>query len=139
MHFANPVLPLVFPILISRYVPALYVMNKVDLLSTKELEIMHRDPNMVPICADQKWCLDALIERMWRRMDLIRVFTKPRGEIPDYAEPVILSAKRRTVYDFVGDFLVFILSVVYFIGYLICHRWMCVCGGGVKSDSGETA
>lgn len=33
-------------------------------------------------------------------MDLVRIFTKPKGEIPDYTEPVILSAKRRTVQDF---------------------------------------
>ena len=75
-------------------------MNKVDLICEKELDIMHEDANMVPVCAAEQWCLDMLIERMWRRMDLIRVFTKPRGQLPDYEEPVIMSYKHRTVQDF---------------------------------------
>ena len=30
-----------------KYVPVLYLMNKVDLLSQEELDLMHEDPNMV--------------------------------------------------------------------------------------------
>lgn len=37
-------------------------MNKVDLICPEELELMHQDPHMVPIAANEKWCLDALIE-----------------------------------------------------------------------------
>ena len=37
-----------------KYVSCLYLMNKVDLISKKELDIMHEDPNMVPICAAER-------------------------------------------------------------------------------------
>lgn len=37
---------------------------------------------------------------MWRRMDLIRVFTKPKGQNPDFSEPVIMSRKHPRVEDF---------------------------------------
>lgn len=40
----------------------MYLMNKVDLISEQELMLMHQDPNMVPICASEQWCLDMLIE-----------------------------------------------------------------------------
>ncbi|CAD7946829.1 unnamed protein product [Amoebophrya sp. A120] len=83
-----------------KYVSCLYLMNKVDLISQEELQLMHEDPNMVPICASEQWCLDMLIERMWRRMDLVRCFTKPKQCNPDFAEPVILSKKHRRVEDF---------------------------------------
>lgn len=83
-----------------KYVPVLYIMNKVDLIAQEELDLMHEDPNMVPISTSETWCMTALIERMWRRMDLVRVFTKPKGEIPDFTEPVILSSKKRSIADF---------------------------------------
>ena len=45
-----------------RYISCLYLMNKVDLVSREELDLMHQDPNMVPISAHEQWCLDMLIE-----------------------------------------------------------------------------
>jgi len=83
-----------------KYIPVLYIMNKVDTISVPELELLHDDPNCVPISANEKWCLEYLVERIWRRMNMIRVFTKPKGQIPDWGEPVILPYKRRRVEDF---------------------------------------
>lgn len=80
-----------------KYIPVLYVMNKVDTISPQELDLLHEDPNSVPIAANEKWCLEYLVERIWRRMNMVRVFTKPRGQIPDWTEPVILPYKKRTV------------------------------------------
>ena len=34
---------------------------------------------------------------MWDYMGLTRVYTKRRGEAPDFTEPVVLSAERRGV------------------------------------------
>ncbi|XP_059287726.1 developmentally-regulated G-protein 2 isoform X2 [Lycium ferocissimum] len=46
--------------------------------------------------------LDRLLARMWEAMGLVRVYTKPQGQQPDFAEPVVLSADRGgcTVEDF---------------------------------------
>ncbi len=37
---------------------------------------------------------------MWEYLDLTRVYTKPKGEAPDYEAPIILSTKRRSIADF---------------------------------------
>jgi len=33
-------------------------------------------------------------------MDLLRIYTKPKGQIPDYTSPVILPASKNKVEDF---------------------------------------
>jgi len=81
------------------YVPALYVLNKVDQISLEELDLLDRIPHYVPICAGLEWNLDALLEKMWEYLDLIRVYTKPKGQIPDYNQPVVMR-RDPTVEDF---------------------------------------
>ena len=72
------------------YVPALYVLNKIDATTMEELELYDRLENYVPISGHLGWNLDELLEEVWRKLNLIRVYTKPKGEIPDYAAPVVL-------------------------------------------------
>lgn len=82
------------------YVPCLYAMNKIDQLTLEELNILDRIPHYVPISGHLEWNLDELLEKMWEYLSLIRIYTKPRGQIPDYTAPVILHSKYRTVEDF---------------------------------------
>jgi len=35
--------------------------------------------------------LDRLLARMWEEMGLVRVYTKPQGQQPDFTDPVVLS------------------------------------------------
>jgi hypothetical protein len=35
--------------------------------------------------------LDRLLARMWEEMGLVRVYTKPQGQQPDFGDPVVLS------------------------------------------------
>ncbi|CAI5929348.1 unnamed protein product [Closterium sp. NIES-64] len=35
--------------------------------------------------------MDHLLARMWEEMGLVRVYTKPQGQQPDFADPVVLS------------------------------------------------
>lgn len=35
---------------------------------------------------------DRLLSRMWDEMGLVRVYTKPQGQQPDFGDPVVLSA-----------------------------------------------
>jgi hypothetical protein len=37
---------------------------------------------------------------MWEKLDLVRVYTKPRGQLPDYTAPVVLRRSRCSVEDF---------------------------------------
>lgn len=39
---------------------------------------------------------------MWEKLNLKRVYTKPKGRQPDYSAPVVLRANRCTVEDFVS-------------------------------------
>ncbi|KAG5219983.1 P-loop containing nucleoside triphosphate hydrolase protein [Salix suchowensis] len=41
-----------------------------------------------------------LMEKMWETLDLVRVYTKPRGLAPDYTQPVVLRRGKCTVEDF---------------------------------------
>ena len=52
------------------------------------------------MCAGREWNLDELLERIWEYCKMIRIYTKPKGQIPDYEEPVILHAEAPTVRDF---------------------------------------
>jgi len=37
---------------------------------------------------------------MWEKLDLVRVYTKPKGKQPDYTAPVVLKRAHCTVEDF---------------------------------------
>nr|ADF43137.1 DRG1p [Chlamydomonas reinhardtii]ADF43180.1 DRG1m [Chlamydomonas reinhardtii] len=82
------------------YVPAIYVINKIDQITIEELEVMDKLPHYCPICAFHEWNLDGLVEMAWEYLDLVRVYTKPKGKLPDFNEPVVLHRQRCTVEDF---------------------------------------
>ena len=82
------------------YIPALYVVNKIDQITIEELDLLDQIPNYVCISAGLGWNIDELKERIWEKLDFVRVYTKPKGQLPDYEAPVILSSKRRSVADF---------------------------------------
>lgn len=72
------------------YVPCIYVLNKIDAISIEELDILDKVPHYVPVSAKDEWNFDELMDRIWEYLDLIRIYTKPKGQIPDYDAPVIL-------------------------------------------------
>ena len=82
------------------YIPALYVMNKVDALTMEELDVIDKMPYFVPISANLEWNFEELLERIWDELRLVRVYTKPKAQMPDLEEPVVLSASKRTVEHF---------------------------------------
>jgi len=59
-------------------------------------------PHYIPISAKDEWNLDELMERIWEYLDLIRIYTKPKGQIPDYEAPVIMPRSYSKVSDFCG-------------------------------------
>ncbi|KAJ8457236.1 hypothetical protein ONZ51_g11654 [Trametes cubensis] len=82
------------------YIPAIYVLNKIDAISIEELDLLYRIPHSVPISSREWWNIDELIEKMWETLNLVRVYTKPRGLAPDYSSPVVLRRGKCTVEDF---------------------------------------
>lgn len=77
-----------------KYVKCLYVYNKIDVISLEEVdEIAHRKGHCVISC-NMKLNLDYLLECIWEELDLVRVYTKKRGQPPDFGDPIILSTDR---------------------------------------------
>eukprot|EP00529_Nitzschia_sp_RCC80_P000598 CAMPEP_0113504030 /NCGR_PEP_ID=MMETSP0014_2-20120614/34495_1 /TAXON_ID=2857 /ORGANISM="Nitzschia sp." /LENGTH=375 /DNA_ID=CAMNT_0000399107 /DNA_START=125 /DNA_END=1252 /DNA_ORIENTATION=+ /assembly_acc=CAM_ASM_000159 len=82
------------------YIPVLYVFNKIDAITIEELEILDQLPNYVPISSQHNWNMEELMEEIWERCKMIRIYTKPQGQIPDYDEPVILHSTNPTIEEF---------------------------------------
>ena len=82
------------------YVPCIYVLNKIDAITIEELDLLDKFPHYVPISGKDEWNFDELMEKIWEYLDLIRIYTKPKGQIPDYEAPVIIPRKASTVLDF---------------------------------------
>ncbi|KAI9656490.1 MAG: GTP-binding protein rbg1 [Bathelium mastoideum] len=82
------------------YIPVIYALNKIDAISIEELDILYRIPHACPISSEHGWNVDELLEQMWDQLSLRRVYTKPKGKLPDYSEPVVLRATACTVEDF---------------------------------------
>lgn len=59
--------------------PCLYALNKIDDISIEELDILSKIQHYVPVSAHLEWNMDELVERSWEYLDLIRVYTKPKG------------------------------------------------------------
>jgi small GTP-binding protein len=83
------------------YIPAIFVLNKIDQISIEELDLIYKIPHAVPISAHHKWNFDDLLEKMWSYLNLTRIYTKPKGQLPDYTAPIILTVSRgRTIEAF---------------------------------------
>jgi small GTP-binding protein len=82
------------------YIPCIYLLNKIDQISVEELDIICEIPHCVPISAHHKWNYDSLLEKMWDYLKLVRIYTKPKGQLPDYESPVVLQSNHCTVEDF---------------------------------------
>jgi ribosome-interacting GTPase 1 len=82
------------------YIPALYVINKIDQITIEELDLLDQVPNYVLVSSHNKWNYDELLYKCWDKLELTRVYTKPKGQLPDYEAPVILPRKKRNVEEF---------------------------------------
>jgi len=72
------------------YVKCLYVYNKIDQLTIEEVDRLARLENSVVISCNLDLNLEYLVDKIWEYLDLVRVYTKRRGEFPDFTEPLIM-------------------------------------------------
>jgi small GTP-binding protein len=82
-----------------KYVNALYCYNKIDAISLEEVEKLVSEPHSVVISTTQRINLDGLVESIWSHLDLTRVYTKKRGEWPDFEGGIILRRGHTSVAD----------------------------------------
>ncbi|CAG0884619.1 unnamed protein product [Darwinula stevensoni] len=72
------------------YIPCLYVYNKVDQVSIEEVDRLARLPNSVVVSCNMRLNLEYLLEKLWEKLSLVRVYTKKPGEPPDFDGGLIL-------------------------------------------------
>jgi len=82
------------------YIPCIYTLNKIDQLTIEELDIIDQMPHHVPISANHEWNLDELMEVIWEYTKMLRIYTKPKGAVPDYEAPVVLHDTSPTIGEF---------------------------------------
>lgn len=70
------------------YIPAVVVLNKIDLIGEKNLRSLPFD--YLPVSAEKGTNIDALKERIHSSLKFIKLFTKRRGEKADLEEPLIV-------------------------------------------------
>jgi ribosome-interacting GTPase 1 len=74
------------------YLPSLTLVNKIDMVDDGYIRELKRSLSFpfIPVSADNEVNLDVLKEQIFSRLDFIRVYMKPKGERPDYGEPMII-------------------------------------------------
>ncbi|GAA6044269.1 hypothetical protein JCM8097_004325, partial [Rhodosporidiobolus ruineniae] len=76
-----------------KYVPCLYVYNKIDAISLEEVDRLARQPYTVVISCELDLNIDVLKKRIWQSMGFNRIYTKKRGEQPDLADPLVIKTE----------------------------------------------
>ncbi|RWW19983.1 hypothetical protein GW17_00015930 [Ensete ventricosum] len=66
-----------------KYMKCVYVYNKIDVIGIDDVDRLARQPNSLN--------LDRLLATMWEEMGLVRVYSKPQGQQPDFTDPFVLS------------------------------------------------
>jgi ribosome-interacting GTPase 1 len=85
------------------YIPTLTVLNKIDMVDEEYVEELREtlDFDFVPISADTDRNLEELKDVIFERLELKRIYMKPRGEKADMEEPMIVR-KHSTIGDIAG-------------------------------------
>lgn len=77
-----------------KYCKCLYVYNKIDMLSIAQIDALARTPYSVVISVNSKLNLDGLLERIWQELELVRVYTKKKGQFPEFTDPLVMTPQR---------------------------------------------
>ena len=84
-----------------KYIRCIYVYNKIDTISIEEVNEISQDPLNACISVHMQLGLDILLQKIWKQLGMVRVYTKKRGSPPDFDDPIILTEGRGglRVYD----------------------------------------
>jgi ribosome-interacting GTPase 1 len=56
----------------------------------EEVNRLAHEPDTVVVSCEDDLNLDYLVETIWRKLNLMRVYTKKRGELPDFEDGLIV-------------------------------------------------
>ncbi|MES1904358.1 MAG: Developmentally-regulated GTP-binding protein 2, partial [Paramarteilia canceri] len=74
------------------YIPCIYAINKIDSISMEEMDRLARIPNFIVISCYMDLNIDYLKDQIWNCLQLIRIYTKKKGDRPDIREAIVLKA-----------------------------------------------
>lgn len=72
------------------YVSAIYIVNKIDTARVPRVPRVPQVSQAVRISAETGVGLEELKEKIWEKLELIRVYLRRPGKTPDYNDPMIL-------------------------------------------------
>lgn len=74
------------------YPSCIVVINKIDLISTKNLNeiIKNFTNNAIPVSADSDINIEKVKESIFQKLDFIRIYMRPKGGDTDFEEPLIV-------------------------------------------------
>ncbi|TVY29015.1 Ribosome-interacting GTPase [Lachnellula hyalina] len=76
-----------------KYIKCLYVYNKIDSVSLDFLDKLAREDHTVVMSCELDLGIQDVVERCWRELRLIRIYTKRKGVDPDFSEALIVRNK----------------------------------------------
>ncbi|ELA42890.1 small GTP-binding protein domain protein [Vittaforma corneae ATCC 50505] len=77
----------------ATYLRCIFCYNKVDELSYDEFLSIAEDDENVVISCNMGWNLDELKHRVWSELQLKRIYTKKKGEDPDFKHPIVMRSE----------------------------------------------
>ncbi len=73
-----------------KYIKCLYVYNKIDSVSVEFLDQLAREPNTAVMSCELDLGIRDVVDRCWRELRLIRVYTKRKGSDPVFDDALIV-------------------------------------------------
>ncbi|KAL1851160.1 Ribosome-interacting GTPase 2 [Paecilomyces lecythidis] len=73
-----------------KYIRCLYVYNKIDSVSLDFLDKLAREPHTIVMSCELDLGIQDVVERVWKELRLIRIYTKRKGVDPDFSEALIV-------------------------------------------------
>lgn len=74
------------------YIPSIVVVNKVDVAEPDLLQSLRKkDTDLLLVSAEENINLDKLKEKLWNKLELMRIYMKKKGKEPDKEEPLIIN------------------------------------------------
>ncbi|KAJ5908410.1 Ribosome-interacting GTPase 2 [Penicillium taxi] len=74
----------------TNIVGSLYVYNKIDSVSLEFLDQLAREPHTAVMSCELDLGVQQVVERIWKELRLMRLYTKRKGVDPDFSEALIV-------------------------------------------------
>ncbi|EPY36987.1 GTP-binding protein [Angomonas deanei] len=73
-----------------KYMPCLYVYNKIDTITMEEMDRLSRIPHSVVMSLHWDLNVEEVIDEIWKHLNIIRIYTKKHGTHPDFVKPFVV-------------------------------------------------